>query len=204
MKSKHRPAKRGYTLVELLIGITIFGVLMSGVMAMFITSLQTYYFDLGRQLVNRDMRKFTNELSDNAVESNYFRVYPSFTDRSSQVGVSSSGDFALFVYNNPSNVEEVVRIVGYYRAASGSNPGPVRRFEVNCAPTKTNNPITLAPDPSTVDQWEEVLELSRGLSDGRLFFNFGSTIIVRGEISRRGTATKNAVNTYNFTIAPRG
>ena len=204
MKPTTHSARRGFTLTELLIGISIFGIIMAGVMAMFITSLQTYYYDLGRQLVNRDMRKFTNELSDNAVESNYFRVYPSFVDRSAEVNVTGSGDFALFVYNNPSNIEEVVRIVGYYRAASGTSPGPVRRFEVNCAPTKTNNPVSLAPDPSTVDQWDEVLELSRGLSDGRLFFNFGKTIIVRGEISRRGTASKNAVNTYNFTIAPRG
>jgi len=204
MKTRALTRRRGYTLAEILIALSVFGLFMTGVVSIFISSLQTYHYDMARQLVNRDMRKFTNELSDNAVESNYFRIYRAFDDRAAPVGVEESGDFSLFVYTNPANSEEIIRVVGYYRAASGGNPGPVRRFSVDCAPTKTNNPVSLAPDESTMNQWNEVLEVSRGLSDGRLFFNFGRTIIVRGEISRRGTANKNAVNTYNFTIAPRG
>jgi prepilin-type N-terminal cleavage/methylation domain-containing protein len=198
------PHRRAYTLTELMVAIGIFGILGAGIATLLISSIKTYHYDIGRQLVNRDMRKFTNELSDNAVESNYFRVYRAFDDRASPVGVEESGDFALFVYTNPSNSEEIIRVVGYYRAASGTAPGPVRRFTVDCAPTVTSDPVSLAPDDSTKGDWPEVLEVSRGLSDGRLFFNFGRTIIVRGEITRRGTATKNAVNTYNFTIAPRG
>ncbi len=203
MKKQSRTLRRGFTLAEIMVTLGVFSVLMTAVLAFFIHGLQIYRYDLGRQLVNRDMRSFTNELSDNAVEANYFRVYRSFDDRT-LMGVEQSGDFALFVYTNPSNPEEVIRVVGYYRAASGSDSGPVRRFTVDCTPTKTSNPITLAPETSTRNTWDEVLEMSRGLSDGRLFYNFDRTVIVRGEITRRGSNLKNAVSTYNFTVAPRG
>lgn len=203
MNNNSRTPRHGFTLVEIMITVAIFSIVMAAVLTFFIHSLQVYRYDIGRQLVNRDMRKFTNELSDNAVEANYFRVYRSFEDRT-PMGVEESGDFALFVYTNPLNSEEVIRIVGYYRAASGGQPGPVRRFSIDCSPTRTSNPVSLAPDSSTRDSWDEVLEMSRGLSDGRLFYNFDRTVIVRGEITRRGSNLKSAVSTYNFTVAPRG
>jgi hypothetical protein len=50
-----------------------------------------------------------------------------------------------------------------------------------------------------------VIELSKGLSNGKLFYNYyDRSIMVRGEIIHRGTATRRATNTYNFTVTPRG
>ncbi|MCH8473795.1 MAG: type II secretion system GspH family protein [Opitutales bacterium] len=66
---------------------------------------------------------------------------------------------------------------------------------------------TYLPDPSTVGSEEHrlTLELSRGLAEGVLFYNFqDQSVIVRGEIIHRGNRQQRASNTYNFTVTPRG
>ena len=66
--------------------------------------------------------------------------------------------------------------------------------------------VNLLPATSTLTSWPEVIELSQGLSDGRLFHNFyGRSVMVKGEIIQGdGKSTRMATNTYNFTISPRG
>src|SRR5690606_9668705 len=97
--------------------------------------------------------------------------------------------------------------VGYYRAAEASGaPGPVRRFEREFHPSSTSSAISLLPPVSSIDSWPKVVELSDGLSNGRLFHNFyGRSVMVNGEIIQdSGGKTRVASNTYNFTISPRG
>jgi len=49
-----------------------------------------------------------------------------------------------------------------------------------------------------------VIELSRGLADERLFYNFwGRSVMVNGQI-HHGNDAKRVTETYNFTISPRG
>jgi len=49
-----------------------------------------------------------------------------------------------------------------------------------------------------------VVQLSEGLADGRLFYNFKNrTVMINGKIIH-GNQAKWVTDTYNFSISPRG
>lgn len=218
-----RPAGRsGFTLPEVLMTMGISVVVLGACLTFFITALNIFHYDVGKNLVNRDIRVFTGELTDSATYANYFQIYPNFNTRTATVaGVTVSahvedkqtGDMLVLIFKDPTNVDLVTRVVGYYRAPSNpSDPnstGPVRKFDRTISPPSSAAIHTLLPATSTFATNPEVLELSRGLANGRLFYNVrGKSIMINGEIIHRGgLATSRyqyATNTYNFTISPRG
>jgi hypothetical protein len=170
--------------------------------------------------VNRDIRAFTSEMTDNATYANFFQIYPDFakrtvTDSATEVTTDASvndglsGDFLLLVYRDPGDDTKTNRLVGYYRSPkNGSDPdseGPVRKFDITVSPSSSASIWTLIPDASTAGTWPEVIELSQGLADGKLFYNYyDRSVMVKGQIFHRGNLSKRATNTYNFTVSPRG
>ncbi len=196
--------RQGFTLIEIMVTTTIFVVVMGTAMSFLLNSSNTTAYNEGKLLINRDIRAFTSELSDRATFANFFEIYTSFTDRSEQ-NAGRSGDFLVLVYTEPTDPSLYKRIIGYYRAASGSTEGPVQKFEIDYTTPASGNILDLLPATSTLGTHEEVIELSKGLSDGRLFYNFyDRSITVQGEILHEGSTLKRATNTYNFTISPRG
>lgn len=229
---KKTPAKaRGFTLVELLVAVTLLGLVSAGMLRVFIQALNVYYYDTGKILVNKDIRKFTSEMTENATYANYFKIFPSYTNLSrsvdtlvnpsdpdqgfttaivdSSVNDGLSGDCLVLVYKDSTDDRKISRLVGYFRSpANPSDPtstGPVRRFIVDVTPSSTLPVWQLIPEISDPTAYPEVLELSRGLANGKLFYNFyDRSIIVKGEIIHNGSLIRRATNTYNFTVSPRG
>ncbi|HEY0947745.1 MAG TPA: prepilin-type N-terminal cleavage/methylation domain-containing protein [Opitutaceae bacterium] len=210
----------GFTLVELMVTTTIIGLVVAGTLAFFVRTLGIYHYDAGKLLVNRDLRAFTSEMTDNATYANFFQIYPDFATRTvtdagtgvtvdASVDDSESGDFLLLVYRDPDDDTKTNRLVGYYRTrASSADPaseGPVRKFDIQISPSSSAAVWTLLPAVSTANSWPEVIERSRGLTDGRLFYNFyDRSVMVKGQLFHRGNLTKRAANSYNFTVSPRG
>jgi prepilin-type N-terminal cleavage/methylation domain-containing protein len=221
-----RDSRRGLTLVELLIATTIAGVVTVGIFSVFLQALKIYDYDSKKLTVNRYIRDFTAELTENATFANYALIFPDFSTRANvspvlnpdtgnieTAGINvpvedgQSGDMLVLVFVDPANDKKIKRIVGYYRAApTRGAAGPVRRFEREFEPSSDSTAVALLPANSTIEDWPQVIELSEGLSDGRLFHNFyGRSVMVNGEIIQdSGGRTRVASNTYNFTISPRG
>lgn len=218
--------RRAFTLPEVIITLGISILVVTAALTFFIQGLNIFSFDVGKNLVNRDIRTFTSELADNATYANYFQVYPSFTTRTVTTtvgGVSvttpgnvedkQAGDMLVLVFKDPTNVDLVNRIVGYYRApldpTKATSEGPVRKFDLRISPASSAAIHTLLPSASTYGTNEEVIEMSKGLANGRLFYNVrGKSVMVNGQIIHRGglgkTRYERATNTYNFTVSPRG
>lgn len=233
-----RTRRTGMTLVEVLIATTISGLVMAGLIAVFIQALKIYDYDEKKLTINRYIRDFTTELTENATYANYALILPDFKTRinvSPVVNPSTgdittaginvpvedgqSGDMLVLVFVDPADDQKIERLVGYYRAPDANDSegrGPVRRFELTFSPSSSSKAIALLPALSTLNTWPTVIELSQGLSDGRLFHNFyGRSVMVKGEIvqgtKKKGAATQDnddlariVTNTYNFTISPRG
>jgi len=222
--SPHRSASRGFTLVEILVAMTILGVVSIGVIRFTIHALNIFHYDTGRIKVNKDIRSFTQELTTTAVFSNYFRIYPNFTTRSvttggvtsdASVNDGQSGDFLLLVFSDTdvaTGKNTLSRLVGYYRDPTvAGGTGPVRKFDVTLkagvdpAATPLYQVLNTYVPASTAHTNGIVLELAQGLSDGTLFHNFyDRSVMVRGQIIEQGDQLRRAVNTYNFTVSPRG
>lgn len=66
------------------------------------------------------------------------------------------------------------------------------------------NPERLFPSVSDLSNAAELIEISVGLADGKLFYNHNDqTIMVNGKIIH-GNVAKRVTDTYNFSISPRG
>jgi len=213
-----------------IVALTVFGLAMVGCLGFLIQSLKSYSYDTSKLFVNRDIRTFTNELTDNATYANYFLIFPSFSgDRSSTdptTGVTSdtsvndglSGDLLVLVYKDDTinsdgstNDTKVKRLIGYYRyadptsASDTSGQGPVRTFDITISPSSSAPVWSLLPNVSTMKTNPLVLQLSVGLADQKLFYNYyDRSIMVKGQIFHAGKLTKDATNIYNFTVSPRG
>ncbi|MCH6256022.1 type II secretion system GspH family protein [Puniceicoccaceae bacterium K14] len=197
--------RSGFSLAELLVATSLAGAAMAMVMGSFIFILRFSKTDEGKLQINRDIRSFTNELSNNASFANTFSIYKSFTDRT-LVSDTQSGDFLLLEFRDKNDSSLVSRIVGYYRVTDGSDdPGPVQTFTLDYSTPSDQSALTLIPSTSSSGTHTVVAELSQGLADGSLFFNFrNSSIVIRGELIHDIDGTTQVSNTYNFTISPRG
>lgn len=202
-QSKHR-SKSGFTLVELIVTTAVFTITMGGILSYLLSSSNFASYNEGKLLVNRDIRKFTSELSDYATYSNYFKIYDTFRDRN-EMNDGQSGDFLVLGFIDTKDPSKTKTLIGFYRSATDSEEGPVQKFTLEFEPSSEEPLEKLLPSVSSAGSHTEVIELSRGLSDGKLFYNFfDRSITVQGEILHRGNNFKRATNTYNFTVSPRG
>ncbi|HEY4301368.1 MAG TPA: prepilin-type N-terminal cleavage/methylation domain-containing protein [Candidatus Didemnitutus sp.] len=250
-----RRSTRGFTLVEIMIAVALLGFVVMGTVKLLTQALRTYYYDSGRLRVNRDIRTFTQYMDTDAAYSNYFLIFPNFTNRSSgspavdaYVADGQSGDFLLLVTifscttdnTGPSGTavsglvaghNYVTKLVGYYRDATTTTTGPVRRFSVDVSltaahPADLTTAYYTSPGPpmatllnlveptSNQSTNSVVVQIAEGLAAGSstsgLFYDFqDKSIMVRGQIIETDNGTINdtnrkAVNTYNFTVSPRG
>lgn len=142
-----------------------------------------------------------------------------------------SGDLLVLVYlerlpgiNQSTTSQFYTRIVGYFRDGDPSNPdteGPVKRFEKRFhdpngpVPPGSSGPYVLAgkdfdqlekliADLPVSGDYPTVVQLSRGLSNGQLFYNYlDRNIMIKAQIIH-GNVAKRITDTYNYSVSPRG
>lgn len=207
----------GFTLAEVLTALGIFGLVMAAALPFFLQLSTVMFVSESKLSINRDIRAFTSEMADHARDANSFFIYSSFLadDRDTaadRVRDGEPGDLLVLLYldapaawNAPRPIN---RMVGYYRAASDPlNPaseGPVRKFDLSFSPASTEDAEDLLPVAASINLHPEVVELSRGLANDKLFYNFlDRSVMVKGELIH-GNETRRVTDTYNFTISPRG
>ncbi|HTZ19851.1 MAG TPA: prepilin-type N-terminal cleavage/methylation domain-containing protein [Opitutaceae bacterium] len=222
---------RAFTLAEVLIASALLGVVVTGALALTRQVLYVYNYDTGRILVNKDIRSFTQHMDTDAAYANYFLIFPNFTTRAASgkdanVADGNSGDFLVLVTTVTCVTNDIpavgmiagnnyiTNLTGYYRDATTTTSGPVRRFSVpvNYAdPTKQGTaPISTLLNtymPTTnASSNTIIIQLAQGLANGTLFYDFQDhSVMIRGQIIESGgQGNRKAVSTYNFTVSPRG
>jgi prepilin-type N-terminal cleavage/methylation domain-containing protein len=160
MKS-HTPLKKsalGFTLVEVLVAMTVFGLAMGSILLVVRQVMNAYMYEQGRVAINQDIRKLTQNLTQDAIYSNYYRIYANYQNRSDNGSYNGtadtpktdgqSGDFLVFITETVDTTDsigkqKISQMVAYYRDAPApttvngvlvSSAGPVRRRVVNFSP----------------------------------------------------------------------
>jgi hypothetical protein len=214
---------RAFSLAEVLIATTILGFTVTAILSLFINMSKSYKYNTFRLTINRDVRAFTNELTDAATSSNFFVILADFATRAtgavgSQVlasmGDGQSGDCLLLVYKDDTDDTKIARIIGYYHDPDSTGFGPVRKFDLTYTPSASSTSLwTLMPNVSTLHTNGDIIsagtvgEATGTSTSGKLFYNFfNRSIMVKGQINYISSdgLTRRAVSTYNFTVSPRG
>jgi prepilin-type N-terminal cleavage/methylation domain-containing protein len=214
---------RGFSLLEVLVATTILSIVVVAILSLFINLMKSYKYNTFRLSINRDVRTFTNELTDTATYANYYVILADFSTRTTGPSGSEvlafmadgeSGDCVLFVFKDGTDDSKIKRIVGYYHDPDTAGLGPVRKFETVFSPTVTGTSLwTLLPATSTLHTNPDIISAgtigkATGTStSGRLFYNFfNRSVMIKGQITYTSNdgLTRRAVSTYNFTVSPRG
>jgi hypothetical protein len=220
-------SKSAFTLVEVMIASSIAVMLGLLVFMMTVSVGRLNHTSMAKLQINKDVRKFSDDLTRDARSARDYRVFDSTTTLVSQ-GSGETGDVLVLVWADPEPLDEAsageVRKYYYRRFIifaripenEEENIGPVWRYERNFpAPGSGQTPSEAAENRIAEITAEilgdadaarrQVIQLSRGLATENLFFNsrLGRSITVNGEIYH-GNAARRVTNTYNFTVAPRG
>jgi len=205
-----RRARRGFTLVEVLIATTLTGFVVAGSVVLVRQALNTNYYDAGRLQVNNDMLRLTRGMATDAVYSNYFILYDGFYTRNI-LSDGQTGDMVVFVTqttNITTGAATIASVVGYFRDAQAgvTTPGPVRRFIVTPNVAAAGTVITsLLPVTTLAPTFPEVIPLAVGLGTQDLFYDYShKAIMMKSQIQESGNLNLKAQSTYNFTVWPRG
>ena len=78
--------QRGMTLVELMVATSIGLTTMTIGLRFVIQTLKTYQYETGKLLINRDIRKFTGQMIDDATYANSFKIYDQISNLSRGTG----------------------------------------------------------------------------------------------------------------------
>ncbi len=218
MHKKSSSQAAGFTVTEILFVMTILSIVMVGVFGAFTQAQMALFISTQKANINRDMRNFTGELTEIARNANHFFIYDAIAtsdrneakDRKVQ---GQTGDLLVLIFQEPyPNLDDpqyITRLVAYYRDATATTRGPIRKWEVQYATTDyklaSDNAVeTLLPSVANFQSAKKVVELSEGLANGQLFLNYEDrSIMVKGQILH-GNEFKRLTDTYNFTITPRG
>jgi prepilin-type N-terminal cleavage/methylation domain-containing protein len=209
--------KSGMTLVEVMISMSVFSLLMAGLLSFHIFTLKTQAMTTGKLLISKDVRVFTQEFAREARGAGHWELYDNLKSGDLQANNGDTGDLVLFYFENFSTTHDefiIYKVTGFYRRVDGNGEGPVIQFnEWNTwtsaadykLPSYVGDTLQANNSGSKLEQ-DVVVELARGEANGNLFYNFANRdgIIIRGEIEQDGRPGQKAVNTYNFTVYPRG
>lgn len=217
-----RRSRRGFSLIELMVATSILGITTVAILGLFINMMKSYTYNTFRLSINKDIRTFTNELTDTATYANYFIILSDFATRTSGtapnevlaiMGDGESGDCVLLVFKDPADDTKVARLIGYYHDPDSAGFGPVRKFDTTFSPSTNAALWTLMPPTSTLHTNPDIISagtVGRATgtsSSGKLFYNFfNRSVMVKGQINyiSNDGLTRRAVSTYNFTVSPRG
>lgn len=86
--------QKGMTLVEILVAASISLIVVTVGLRFVIQTLKSYQYETGKLLINRDIRKFTIQMIDDATYANNFQIYDQISNLSRASGYTLAGSSA--------------------------------------------------------------------------------------------------------------
>jgi len=150
LRRRVRSVARGFTLAEMVVASTVFALVSGMVIGFYSDTFRSMFVTEQKNLINRDMRNLTLQLSYDARQANCFVMYANYTvaartTPSQELASGNSGDFLVFViYGNAPNplkfnIRPITEIIGYYRAPYQSNQltiDPITNTSANMLPVR--------------------------------------------------------------------
>ena len=85
---RRSPGQRGYSLVELMVALTIGAIVLAGTMGVFIAGMRAMYRDSKRLETNASLRYFIAQVSKETLDSTEFYVFPTYESLDGSVNLT--------------------------------------------------------------------------------------------------------------------
>lgn len=146
MKTSPAPRRAGFTLVEILISLTIVTTVSAMALSSFLMGLRFMYKDTQRLMTNARLRSFTAQIAKETVDASDFYVFPSYKTLDGNVDLAADvaplaadsygtqlaqGDCLVLITRvNVDDTSNIRQFKIYYRhVASQDNEGALRYYE---------------------------------------------------------------------------
>lgn len=96
-RSAVRPASAGFTLVEVMISMTIVSLVLALSMSTFLFGLRTMYKDTQRLATNASLRSFMAQITKETLDASYFYLFTSYTALDGSVNLATDTASLTFV-----------------------------------------------------------------------------------------------------------
>lgn len=205
--------QKAFTLVEILFVTVILGIVGIALTSFMIFSARSMSWSIRKSMVTSDFRKFTGQITQDAINSNTIFLYNSFNPGdvtpAGQRSRGLSGDCLVFVsyepipaINSPRFYQEVIV---YNRDAAGSvfrreftYPNP------NILQTDSNIETIINALRGQFSTPRLVIEETVGNINNQFFYRVNeTTFMVHGNVIH-GNINQEITNTYNLTISTGG
>jgi hypothetical protein len=222
-QQRFRKARRGYTIAEVMIAMTICTFVMYGLYQFTLQTSHLMFDSVQRIDVDAGMRHFSENLENDMQTASAFYLYTSFnttdrnaTDGSQRLAADANGDFLLLIYTQPwpnsNSTVYITKLIGYYRKTTNvATWGTVNRFEVDydtanltTLPVAANNPVeSVIASLAYTNTYPQILSAAKGLYSNHIFYNQNNTSIMTGLEIYRGNVGRNTTEMMYLTVSPR-
>ena len=218
-------SNKGFSLVEVLVALTVFMLVVAGVMPMYVQSTKQVYTTDSKLDITQEIININNHIIGEAREADAYILYDNFRGawidgdfvdfrQSTYQGKGrlrdgESGKFLLLLYygidpapydKTPAPIDHMVGM--YLDASESETAGPLKMFIKDSIDNNRSLEENI-PSASSSSSHDVILDEMTGLMDGDIFYNFGGrSVMINGKIAHKNGAMKET-NTYNFTITPR-
>ncbi|MDB6114081.1 MAG: hypothetical protein JWQ62_1026 [Lacunisphaera sp.] len=157
-----RAGPAGFTLVEIMISMSVAVLVLGMCLSTFIFCLKTMYRDMARLQTNANLRSFTAQVSKETVDASEYYVFPLYTTLDGNVNLATApidtsawitdtygttlayGDCLVLItrVDESTGTSNIRQIQIYYRVVTNSNlDGPIRYYSRDYGATGTTSTL---------------------------------------------------------------
>lgn len=194
-----RPRRRGLTLVEVLVALTVFGLVML-VVTQHLIECSWITLKTSRLLeYSRGGRVFIGQLGRDLADSQTMVMYPEFNDRATAVSASSYGNYLVMHYVNSSGT--ITRTIGYYAVPNGSTGTHILYRHDSADGVLAAGTL---PNASTSGTHDVVIGTFRLPASTKVFRNWNARgVSIRGQYGTVPGASIDSLNYIQCTLTTR-
>ncbi len=151
-----------FTLVEILIALSIMGFILAAISSMYIYSIRTSNTTTVNLQLSQKLRSFTSTILNDVEAADGLAVYTSFQGTRTLVASGGKGNYLVLYYTDYN--QRIYKIVGYYLLdnATDANPLAFKRHETVFSSTYTDLSQVPLPAANTTSTHTTVLDKVSG------------------------------------------
>lgn len=141
--------KRAFTLIEMIVVLSIMGFVLAAISSMYIYSLRTSNTTTLNLQMNQKLRALSSTMFNDMEAADGFVLYQSFQSSRALVPLAGKGNYLVLYYTD--NNDLIYKVIGYYLLdnATNANPLALKRHETTFSVTYTDMTQVPLPGPST-------------------------------------------------------